>query len=83
MDWLGRVLNPGVPSRVAIPCNLLAGAALILVTIHPAENLTLAVALLVPAAVALYGTALVRWLRRGDGDDAAGSRAARRSGNTR
>jgi hypothetical protein len=62
--WLARVLNPGVPWWVAIPCNVVAGAALALVILDPVENLATALALLVPTSAALYGAALVCWCRR-------------------
>jgi len=61
---LARVVNPGVPWWVALPCNALAGIALVLLILDPHYNLTWALALLGPAALALYGTALVLWWRR-------------------
>jgi hypothetical protein len=62
--WLERVLNPGVLWWVAIPCNALAGVALVLLLLDPAGNFAVALWLLVPAWVVLFGAALVRWLRR-------------------
>ena len=53
---LARVINPGVRWWLAVPCNLLACAPLLLLVLDPAANLS--VALLGVAAVALYGTAL-------------------------
>jgi hypothetical protein len=58
---LARIVNPGVPWWIAIPCNGLAGAALALLLLNPADNLTLALLLLCPAALALYGTAFANW----------------------
>jgi hypothetical protein len=63
MELLARVVNPGVPWWVARPCNVLAGIALILLALNPADNLPVALALLGPAAVVLYGTALLLHLR--------------------
>ena len=57
--WLVRVVNPGVPWWVVLPCNVLAGLALILLALNPDENPKMALLLLGPAAIALYGTALV------------------------
>jgi hypothetical protein len=62
LGLLARIVNPGVPWWVALPCNLLAGIALILLALNPGENLPVALALLVPATVVLYGTALlIHW----------------------
>jgi hypothetical protein len=61
---LARILNPGVPRWVAVPCNLLAGAALVLLFIDSDRNLILALELIVPASIALHGTALATWRRR-------------------
>jgi hypothetical protein len=61
---LTRINNPGVPWWVAVPCNVLAGAALVLLVFDPERYLTAALALLGPAAIALYGTALATWCRR-------------------
>jgi hypothetical protein len=36
--FLVRVLNPGVPWWVAVPCNLLGGAALVLLAFDLADN---------------------------------------------
>jgi hypothetical protein len=58
---LARIINPGVPWWVAVPCNGLAAIALVLLLLDPDGNLPLALWLLGPAALALYGTALVRW----------------------
>jgi hypothetical protein len=62
MNWLARIINPGVPRSVAIACNAVAAVALVLLALNPDANLWPAVAILMPAAIALYGTALVRWL---------------------
>lgn len=71
-----RIVNPGVPPWFAIPCNLAAGIALVLLAIHPVRNFNLAMAFLLPAATVLYGVALARWwLLRKDRDDV-------RDGNT-
>jgi hypothetical protein len=64
MYSIARVVNPGVPWWVAVPCNALAGIALLLLILDPSDNLTWALVLLCPAAVGLYGTAVVRWWRR-------------------
>ena len=71
MEWLVRVLNPGVPAWVAIPCNVLAAVVLVLLVLNPVDNLTLALALLAVTCLALYGTALVLWWRGRTGDDAS------------
>ena len=60
---LARVLNPGVPWWIALPCNVIARAALVLLLIDPDGNLAIALALLGPAAVGLYGTAMFVYLR--------------------
>ena len=52
-------LNPGVPAWVAIPCDLLAAAVLVLLVLDPVGNLTPALVLLAIACVGLYGTAFV------------------------
>ena len=59
-----RIINPGVPWWVAVPCNLLTGAALLLLVLDPGANLSVALALLGLAAVALYGTALFLHARK-------------------
>lgn len=61
--WLARVVNPGVRWWVALPCNLVAGLALVYLIINPG-NLAIPLALLGPAAILLYGTALAKWLTR-------------------
>jgi hypothetical protein len=61
---LARIINPGVPWWIAVPCNVVAGIALALLVIDPVGNLTAALGLLVPAAILLYGTALASWCRR-------------------
>jgi hypothetical protein len=43
---LVRVVNPGVPWWVVLPCNVLAGLALILLALNPDENLKMALLLL-------------------------------------
>jgi hypothetical protein len=59
--WLARMINPGVPRPVTIACNVAAAAALVLLALNPGGNLWPAVGILAPTAIALYGTALVRW----------------------
>jgi hypothetical protein len=44
-----------MPWWIAVPCNLLAEAALVLLFIDSDRNLPAALGLLVPAAIALYG----------------------------
>jgi hypothetical protein len=61
---LVRIINPGVPWWVAVPYNFLAGAALALLALDPDRNLTVALVLLGPAAIVLYGTALANWWRQ-------------------
>jgi hypothetical protein len=61
---LARIINPGVQWWVAVPCNILAGAALVALAIDSERNLTAALCLLGPAPIALYGTALANWYRR-------------------
>jgi hypothetical protein len=58
---VARIINPGVPWWTAIICNGIAALALALLIIDPDGNLYLAVQLLAIGAVALYGTALIRW----------------------
>jgi hypothetical protein len=53
---LNRIINPGVQWWIAIPCNVVAGFALVLLVIDPIRNLTMAIGLLGPAAIVLYGT---------------------------
>jgi hypothetical protein len=60
---LERIINPDVPWWVAMPCNVLAGAALVLPLVDPIRYLTAAPVLLGPMAIALYGTAFINWLR--------------------
>ena len=45
---LAGVINPGVPWWLAVPCNLLAGAALLLLVLDPTANLSVALALFGP-----------------------------------
>jgi hypothetical protein len=61
---LARIFNPGVPWWVAVPCNVLAGAAPVLLYRNRAQDMTVALILLGVAAIALYGTALGTWLYR-------------------
>jgi hypothetical protein len=61
---LARIINPAVPWWIAIPCNVIAAVALVLLAIDSERNLTAALGLLVPGAIALYGTAFVNWCRR-------------------
>ena len=58
---LYKILNPGVPWWVALPCNAICAVGL---GFAIAEDLTTALAVLLSGAVALYGTALILWLRR-------------------
>jgi hypothetical protein len=60
--FLARIVKPGVPWWVAVPCNVLSGVALVLLILDPDRNLAAALAILPPTAAALYGTALARWL---------------------
>ena len=60
---LARIVNPGVPWWIAVPCNVLAVTAVILVVIDSDHNLTAALVLLGLAAITLYGMALARWRR--------------------
>jgi hypothetical protein len=54
-----------VPRWIAIPCNVIAAVALVPLAFDPDGNLALALALLIPAAVALYGmTVLVKVRKR-------------------
>jgi hypothetical protein len=59
---LYRIVNPGVPWWVAIPCNVAAGIALVLLAIDPDKYLPVAIAILLPATIMLYGTAALRSL---------------------
>jgi hypothetical protein len=59
---LSRIVNPGVPWWVAVPCNVAGALVLALLAWDPMRNLGLAIAILIPAAIALYGTALALWL---------------------
>jgi hypothetical protein len=59
--WLVRIVNPGVPWPVAMACNVAAAVALVLLALDSDGNLWLAVTILIPGAILLYGTALVRW----------------------
>jgi hypothetical protein len=61
---LARIINPGVQWWIAIPCNIAAGIALVLLVIDPVGNLIAAIGLLGPAAIVLYGTALANSCRR-------------------
>jgi hypothetical protein len=58
---LARIINPGIPWPIALLCNLAGALVLVLLALDPAGNLGLAVVILIPAVVALYGTALIRW----------------------
>jgi hypothetical protein len=55
---------PGVPWWIAVPCNVAAAVAIMLLILDPHDNLPIALAVFIPAAVFLYGAALVRWLSR-------------------
>jgi hypothetical protein len=46
---------------VLVPATILFGLALVLLAYDPVGNLFLAILLVAIAAVALYGTALIRW----------------------
>ena len=61
--WMVRVVSPGVPWWIALPCNALAAAAIVLLVIDPDKNLSAALMLLLPASITLYGTAMIRWWR--------------------
>ena len=61
---LARILNPGVPWPIAIACNAAGAVALVLLAIDSDGNLPATLAILIPGAVLLYGTALTYWLRR-------------------
>jgi hypothetical protein len=61
---LARIANPGVPLIVAIPCNVVGGVALVLLAIKRARNLPISLPLLIAAAIVLYGTALILWIRK-------------------
>jgi hypothetical protein len=54
-----------VPWWVAWPCNLIGLVAIGLPILDPDSNWPLVLCLLIPMAVALYGTALVMRLRKG------------------
>jgi hypothetical protein len=58
---LAPILNPGVPWPIALLCNLAGALVLVLLALDPEGNLGLAVVVVIPAAIALYGTALMRW----------------------
>ena len=58
---LAPIVNPGVPWWIAVPCNVLAGAALVLLVLDSEGNLTAALVLLDLAATGLYGMALAYW----------------------
>src|SRR5262249_26477045 len=47
---LARILSPAVPWFIAVPCNMLAGAALAVMRVEPQGNLEMGLALLLPAA---------------------------------
>jgi hypothetical protein len=51
--------NPyrNVPWYLALPCNVLAGIALVVLNFDPHDNLSWALVLLGAAAAAMYGTA--------------------------
>jgi hypothetical protein len=60
-----RILLPGGPWWIALPCNLLAGVAIVLLVIDPDGNLPMALALLGPAALILYATVFFQsWHQR-------------------
>jgi Na+-translocating ferredoxin:NAD+ oxidoreductase RnfG subunit len=58
---LADVLNPRAPWTVAVASSGFAGAVVVLLIIDPVG---LIVGLAVAGGVLLYGTALIRWLRR-------------------
>ena len=61
---LSRIISPRVPWWIALPCNVLAGIAIVLLAINPAANIAAAIGLLVPAVVLLYGTVIVRAMNK-------------------
>jgi uncharacterized membrane protein YhhN len=63
---LARIINPGVSWPVALLCNLAGAIVLVLLALDPTGNLGLAVVLLIPMTITLYGTALMRWLASRD-----------------
>jgi hypothetical protein len=48
---LVRIVLPGVPWYIAVPCNVLAAGALAFLILDPHDNLPWALALLVPAVI--------------------------------
>jgi hypothetical protein len=58
---LAGIINPGVPWPIALLCNLAGALVLVLLALDPVGNLGLAVVILIPAVIALYGTALMLW----------------------
>jgi hypothetical protein len=61
---LYNVLNPRVPWCAAWPCNLAGIIAIVLLILDPDGKLPAALCLLIPMAIALYGTALIMHLRK-------------------
>ena len=61
---LARMVNPGVPAWLAVTCNAIAVAALVSLIVNPTDNLVAALAMLAPAALALYGTAAILHIKQ-------------------
>src|SRR5262249_29028101 len=59
--WLERAISPSVPWWVAVTCNLVAAASIIVLVIDPVVNLWLGIVLVAVAAIGLYGLA---WFRK-------------------
>jgi len=60
-NMLVRILIPGVPWWVAVPCDALALVACVLLLLDPDTNLHWALAMLIPGGIALYGIAFEQW----------------------
>ena len=61
---LARILDPRVPRWVAVSCGAIAIVALVLLVLDPHDNLPMALALLIPAAVEFYGAAAITRLNK-------------------
>lgn len=60
---LRRMLVPYAPRWIAIPCTILAAAALGALIVDPVANVWFGAALAGAAGVSLYGTKAVLWWR--------------------